>query len=1139
MPKTKQKPTQANHQSSSSTHEDGTIFPTLKFNKEFIARHSEFLNNSYDDLSSNLNQKLSEELNYYEINCKLLNFLKGKATTPDKVWFPCDTNFLATLFALNIDNFLLAQTSGIPNDMQIDNEQTNDAYKKMNYFIAYYKPEKESHEHEEEIHEHEEEIHEHEEENNEHEETAKLDIHDEEDEMLEVHENDIGPGNSDMHGNEQHDEIKPINKIFLVLPAWNMLTPLLDSFQKKLILKEFDITFEIDRQENIFEDPDSIFTICKARHELEKNCYNQSLISCQNICPFKTDFANSFQSQNSKLDLNQIEDIEDLFINDDRCPVLELQNYNKIKNETEKASPKTKIVITSSISLIIYLFRKEIFDGFDLFPRFFKENRVIFLGDKFDNNILNEIYTIQIHLDKCAKLFTKMKATLDNDIEANQRFINVITTALRHLNMFMLDNNFAIPSIRSNPHFKEDEFLQTFNSLSLKYQYSIHQILHLVFSIRLPKNHFVLTENFPLVTFNLSANIDKYLNSFLSFTLSPKYPTQASDKLRGFLSMLSSKENNKLSFYSSSDVSQDNGFGSNIIKADFGDMYGIRILSWYPVFFKKVLDYLSITRTKLVNQIKYLHLTGSPGIGKSTFIYYFVLRWIKLAELDLTSWHFFGINLIYIDQTIKENVLILKLDQDIFLCNSNEIINSTKTAIIFSQSEYLYHIVENKVMLINSNFKAKYNNFIISATFSEKSIKIKITKPQGKEYEIFSILDGATTAKSEYKLFSKGLLCTSYRHEIIRNKYYITYVAPTCTINEFMNTLLLYNGGNKKRMLEMAQTIVRYIHLNIRDALHFADDYTYISPDEFLMNLIDSQFSQTNDAHEYNGLDYLNNKKFAFIICPENNSLELYRLVHFKFMKHFTSNISRDIVLSNIKGNTLVNNVEIINLLRTILNVDDPKIKGILFESYGHLELKNPCVLDAYSVTISENARSILYGPKTHLCINFCALVEIIDDVDSQIDDFVSQLLKPKENTNYVFRPPYYYQPLYDALVYDFHHKYLYVIQMTVSPKSEFVGDEFKKIFDAFHKKKVKIQKMIYVHLRNYPLNEKRGFLTGKGKKSALKCIKTYHHIEIYYTTLNIQLTTKIRSFYQQIEENTLKQKNKLMIDKINHLESL
>ncbi|OHT08755.1 hypothetical protein TRFO_22673 [Tritrichomonas foetus] len=147
------------------------------------------------------------------------------------------------------------------------------------------------------------------------------------------------------------------------------------------------------------------------------------------------------------------------------------------------------------------------------------------------------------------------------------------------------------------------------------------------------------------------------------------------------------------------------------------------------------------------------------------------------------------------------------------------------------------------------------------------------------------------------------------------------------------------------------------------------------------------------------------------------------------------------------KENKIIELQPILVLLKSLLNVNDPTIQGKLFESYGHLELQKPCVFTYYNVTNSRTTRSFEYSKKGYLYINFCSHIKLINKPEYDFEHFVTQLQTTELYTNYVFKPPNPSQPLYDALLYDNHDKYLYIIQMTVSPKHNFEEREFLKIF--------------------------------------------------------------------------------------------
>ncbi|OHT09432.1 hypothetical protein TRFO_21666 [Tritrichomonas foetus] len=133
----------------------------------------------------------------------------------------------------------------------------------------------------------------------------------------------------------------------------------------------------------------------------------------------------------------------------------------------------------------------------------------------------------------------------------------------------------------------------------------------------------------------------------------------------------------------------------------------------------------------------------------------------------------------------------------------------------------------------------------------------------------------------------------------MRNKLYIIHVAPLCTIYELMNIILLCEGRNKMRILENASTIIRYINLNIQDTLQIANSYYSMSLYKYLVNLIQAQLTSrllyTDSSDNWN---------YSIFICPKFITPPFDPLFIGRLLQ-FTSEITRDIVLSLIKNNKI------------------------------------------------------------------------------------------------------------------------------------------------------------------------------------------------------------------------------------------
>ncbi|OHT02596.1 hypothetical protein TRFO_07005 [Tritrichomonas foetus] len=211
--------------------------------------------------------------------------------------------------------------------------------------------------------------------------------------------------------------------------------------------------------------------------------------------------------------------------------------------------------------------------------------------------------------------------------------------------------------------------------------------------------------------------------------------------------MLTSKENELFQFDKNIDLcSLPNKYKVNSIQLDYGQsMFGIRVLNWYPIFFCYLVEYASNNK-----ETKYLHLTRSPGIGKSTFIYYLILRWIALDELFIKYHCYQGLNIEFYDQYRVEKILILHLGNEIYIGSYNKIIKSTYYHIKFS---YLYYI-NNRIATRVENNMSNYYVTITIDQYDQVSVKINI---MSQFFLIFNISDGINII-SKYSDYQKKSL---------------------------------------------------------------------------------------------------------------------------------------------------------------------------------------------------------------------------------------------------------------------------------------------------------------------------------------------------------------------------------------------
>ncbi|OHT11782.1 hypothetical protein TRFO_18677 [Tritrichomonas foetus] len=240
------------------------------------------------------------------------------------------------------------------------------------------------------------------------------------------------------------------------------------------------------------------------------------------------------------------------------------------------------------------------------------------------------------------------------------------------------------------------------------------------------------------------------LSSYSSFVLASEYQPQ-SQKVKSFLTMFISKENKNFVFPNSSQKNlnvEPNRFKNTVIKMNYSnDMFGIRVFNWYHEFYALLHYYLyeiylyDDYKPPYVNLSLMLHLTGSPGIGKSTFIYYFVLRWSQMIDLD-SSKFYHGINIYFKDSTKFEKVLILKFDDTIYLMKYKSM-DKLKYNITIRYYE-IYCINNFEVISITDNYKNNHCSEI-EVEIRQSTLTFTISSPNCQEINFFDVFDGNQT----------------------------------------------------------------------------------------------------------------------------------------------------------------------------------------------------------------------------------------------------------------------------------------------------------------------------------------------------------------------------------------------------------
>ncbi|OHT14615.1 hypothetical protein TRFO_42938 [Tritrichomonas foetus] len=188
--------------------------------------------------------------------------------------------------------------------------------------------------------------------------------------------------------------------------------------------------------------------------------------------------------------------------------------------------------------------------------------------------------------------------------------------------------------------------------------------------------------------------------------------------------------------------------------------------------------------------------------------------WIRYNEFLDGKKRIYGIRLKFDDESKPDNVFILNLDVCILISYSTAISDSDECTT--TRSSKLYLIKDDCSILITKSVTYQFPDFKVEIVKKSNYFKTYIHKLDNQhQYCIFRVFDGNNNFNSESNFDTKSLFCTSYSNHRMSNKFNIIHVALLCTINEFMNTILLDLGGNKRWTVERNSTIIRYINLNM------------------------------------------------------------------------------------------------------------------------------------------------------------------------------------------------------------------------------------------------------------------------------------------------------------------------------------
>ncbi|OHT08337.1 hypothetical protein TRFO_04961 [Tritrichomonas foetus] len=604
--------------------------------------------------------------------------------------------------------------------------------------------------------------------------------------------------------------------------------------------------------------------------------------------------------------------------------------------------------------------------------------------------------------------------------------------------------------------------------------------------IRLPNNFDILSGQYPilwlkLTFFDKSNSIkDKYFNAYMSMFCSP--------------------ENSYINLKSKIDENEPNQFGRNVIYLDYANMYGIRILSWYPEFYESSFKYDSEQHkfTKITSLYRYL--TGSPGIGKSSIIPYILLRW-KSEPFPRQTDYLSNINYLILLLRYYDKDQVDKEKGTIFFLRTNRIVIIGSAQIIEAQclifNPYQLYLIDSftPIPLTNSNiFVFKHFGFEID---DKNYITLDL---HNKEY--FTIYDGNVSQQQS----SRSFICNSYARRQTSSRDENATFAPTCTASEFISILKLTKRINLNKFMRNAVQLAKLINFNLRNVIGYAFD------ENSIMHIHEKMKSQSNDSiflevNVTKDSHFLNNiikeKKLLFIISPPK-PLETQNPYKYAIPTSYDAWLY---MTNSYQGYSEHDKQNMIHILSALFV--GPVEKGLGFENSAKVFLKESCiVLQCRKILKNDSDNSLFMSKLFSIMLNACTTIE---DKAPNVIEICKSIRNNTAN---------YYQP-YDAppgtLFYDHllaHNKHLFIFQDTIAREHSFTSKYLKALLQQFQNSKTNdyyFKKATIIYLRQDPPSETINFIKPANHDNVLEIISTLPNVEILCSMVDSKETLKQR----------------------------
>ncbi|OHT08538.1 hypothetical protein TRFO_22873 [Tritrichomonas foetus] len=940
--------------------------------------------------------------------------------------------------------------------------------------------------------------------------------------------------------------------IMLVIEKWCFLSPLLASFEKYNLLHQIDISYEIDRNDEKTFSNNSVCMMKNKTHDFDPN-FNTNL-HCGQFCSYFKDSEETTKEYFQLIDSHKSDDIEDLFgFYDSNCPVATIHWYNK--NKTAKTA-KIKLKITTSFSFLRLVSKRSIFYGFDI-NDMFKDWKILIFGEFLYNinfsTIFPDIYFPTLDFSTINEEIEYFKNNQFTNHKILHSFITSILQSINALIKMSPSNNkkssisslfsFLFPFTNSNKEIKQkindkttitksdfprelnlasyhsthtshsyEAFIEEFNNLKIQDQNTLIKLSMILSFIN-------ITQCFQITptSIEVSIEIEYIYHTIISsnvlwlkdlVTLSPIESTEGDffiPYLQSFVSLFCAPENYTIDFSQPIDPKEENQFGVNVIRINNPFTSGIRILSWYPIFYR---EYMKI-RKAMIPPLN-CYLTGSPGIGKSTIIPYIILHLLfgedfqESIVIDYYSDHK--------PITLEHSVFIRKIKNQFFVGDiKRKTETDLNTIFIFTS---LYIIINYQPIKITPD---NFNHFCNQEISKVSQINHQIFQMKGDKIQFVSgrnylhIFDGLVPRFRN----SGYLICSSYFSRKFSFSTERPIYAPVCDTIELKHIANLCMRCDKKKILLRFKSIAKMVNKNIRQIFLYAfyerrnDVFTVIQRD--MLNILQRKMweQSISPPNFFRGIN-LSGAGLLFIIYVELSGI--FNDITEENIQ-YTSTVSWECVMKfcNDGEQELASKLDKALSHPKFGSLFNPNIRDVFLEFSSDLLLWKPVILKCKRIIYKNNKNLSLDNNAYVLMLSSSKEIQSVTEI-SQFPELVNN-----DDVFYYFNAPSRTHFFDSLLLYNGH---LFLFQDTLNLSYYSNENGLNKLLENFkiqESEQFIVNSISIIYLRNLPLPNDLIFIENEDQVTCRKILSKHHpFINIWCSEIDYNETINLRCCFSK-----------------------